>query len=158
MSGIKEETIRVIAFDGKKIHWSSWKEKFLARAKKKGYKDVLLGKTPVISVKISLNPIDPDYDDQVKAREHNEAAYADLILSIDTTKSTGCIAFNLVKGSKSDDFPDGNASVSWSSLVKEFNPKSSTSRTKLHKELCGARLRSGADPLNFVTYMEDLRD
>ena len=39
----KEKTIRVIPFDGSKSQWGVWEEKFLARAKRRGYKKLLLG-------------------------------------------------------------------------------------------------------------------
>ena len=68
MSDSKEETIRVISFDGKKIGWSSWKEKSLARAKKKGYKDVLLGKTHVVKDSVPIASNDPYKDEKLKAR------------------------------------------------------------------------------------------
>ena len=42
-----EKTIRVISFSGKKSEWPIWEEKFLARAARKKYKDVLLGKTEI---------------------------------------------------------------------------------------------------------------
>jgi hypothetical protein len=37
-------TIRVISFFGKVDEWPIWSEKFLAKAKKYGFKDVLVGK------------------------------------------------------------------------------------------------------------------
>ena len=39
-----ETSIRVIQFSGKTKDWPVWEEKFLAKAKRKGFKDVLLGK------------------------------------------------------------------------------------------------------------------
>jgi len=47
ISNAREEAIRVISFDGKVTAWPSWKEKFLARAKKKGYKKILQKKVEV---------------------------------------------------------------------------------------------------------------
>ena len=38
------KSIRVLEFDGKESSWEGWSEKFKARAKRKGYKDMLLGK------------------------------------------------------------------------------------------------------------------
>ena len=140
MSDSKEETICVISFDGKKIGWSSWKEKFLARAKKKGYKDVLLGKTHVVKDSVPIASNDPYKDEKLKAREDNKAAYADLILSINTLRLAGRIAFNLAKSSKSNDYPNGHAATAWQSLERKYNPKTTTSRTKLHKEFYGAKL------------------
>ena len=40
-----ERTIKVIEFSGKKSDWFVWESKFLARAKRKGYKGLLLGKS-----------------------------------------------------------------------------------------------------------------
>ena len=42
-----EKTIRVITFSGKKTEWPIWEEKFLARAARKKYKDVLLRKVEI---------------------------------------------------------------------------------------------------------------
>jgi hypothetical protein len=36
--------IRVIPFYGKNDEWPTWSEKFLAKARRYGFKDVLLGK------------------------------------------------------------------------------------------------------------------
>ena len=89
MSGDGTSSIRVIPFGGKTTEWSVWAEKFLARGRKKGYKDILLGKTNVPSA------IDAD-DDEVtlseedkKTRELNEEACIDLILSINGETEAG---------------------------------------------------------------------
>lgn len=39
-----ELTIRVLMFSGKKKDWVHWEEKFLAKAKCKGLKDLYLGR------------------------------------------------------------------------------------------------------------------
>ena len=39
----KVDTIRVIRFSGSKEYWPVWEEKFLARARRSGYKEVLKG-------------------------------------------------------------------------------------------------------------------
>ena len=36
-------SIKIIPFSGKKADWPVWSEKFLARAKRRGYRDHLLG-------------------------------------------------------------------------------------------------------------------
>jgi hypothetical protein len=36
--------IRVLSFSGSKDEWATWSEKFLAKTKRSGIKDVLLGK------------------------------------------------------------------------------------------------------------------
>jgi hypothetical protein len=104
-------TIRIIPFYGKSEEWPTWSERFLAKARRYGFKDVLSGK-----VKVPRN--DEDYymesDEEKKltiAADMNELAYTELILSIDDKTSSGKVAFNLVKGCKNKDFADGNASM-----------------------------------------------
>ena len=48
-----ETAIKVIFFSGKDRDWSMWEEKFLAKSKKKGYKEILTGKTKI--PKMELN-------------------------------------------------------------------------------------------------------
>jgi len=43
-----DKAIQVISFDGKQLEWAIWEKKFLARAERRGYKDLLLlGKTTI---------------------------------------------------------------------------------------------------------------
>ena len=46
--------IKVIPFSGKAVDWPVWSEKFLARARRKGYKKILLGKEKVPDDAIDL--------------------------------------------------------------------------------------------------------
>jgi hypothetical protein len=87
-------TIRVIPFYGKSQEWPTWSEKFLAKARRYGFKDVLLGKVRT----------DEDYDMESEERKKltiaadmNELAYTELILLIDDKTSSGKVAFNLVR-------------------------------------------------------------
>jgi hypothetical protein len=71
---------------------------FLAKVRRYGFKDVLLGK-----VRIPMT--DEDYEVDIEegkklgiAAHMNELAYTELILSIDDKISNGKVAFNLVKG------------------------------------------------------------
>ena len=136
MSDIKEENIRVITFDGKKASWPAWEEKFLARAKKRGYKDLLLKKVELrpTEEEIPLSISDSERESILKLRDLNETAYADLILAIDTSKPTGRVVFNLIKGTKKPDYPDGNAQEAWASLKRKFQPNTVPSLSKLHYE------------------------
>jgi hypothetical protein len=45
MSHETERTIRITPFSGKKKDWRMWSTKFLAKARAKGFGDVLTGKT-----------------------------------------------------------------------------------------------------------------
>jgi hypothetical protein len=48
-------TIRVITFCGKVNEWPIWSEKFLAKAKRYGFKDVLLGKLLILKIDESFD-------------------------------------------------------------------------------------------------------
>eukprot|EP00428_Durinskia_dybowskii_P019457 CAMPEP_0170210852 /NCGR_PEP_ID=MMETSP0116_2-20130129/5036_1 /TAXON_ID=400756 /ORGANISM="Durinskia baltica, Strain CSIRO CS-38" /LENGTH=76 /DNA_ID=CAMNT_0010461375 /DNA_START=100 /DNA_END=326 /DNA_ORIENTATION=- len=47
MSDEFEKAIRIEPFSGKQEDWQVWSEQFLARARRKGYKDILKGKISV---------------------------------------------------------------------------------------------------------------
>ena len=104
----------MIGFPGKKKDWINWEEKFLSKAKRRGYKDLLLGKVEIpksTDVLIATTDSNTDASDadtllatqatklKIKIRELNEQGYSDLILSMDTKENAGKIAFNLVRSS-----------------------------------------------------------
>ena len=80
-----------------------------------------------------------------------------MILSIDASNATGRTVFNLIKNTKSDDYPDGNASNAWKALEKKFEPKTAPSKAKLHRLFYKAEMRKKADPIDFITYLEGIR-
>jgi len=80
-----------------------------------------------------------------------------LILSIDPTKATGRTVFNLIKNTKSDDYPDGHTGNAWTALEKKFEPKTAPSKAKFHRLFYKAEMKKGVDPINFITYLEDIR-
>jgi hypothetical protein len=91
-------TIRVIPFYGNSEEWPTWSEKFLAKARCYGFKDLLLGK-------VKVPRTDEDYDMESEegkklkiAVDMNELAYTELLSSIDDKASSGKVGFNLVKG------------------------------------------------------------
>ena len=130
MSGTSnEETIRVIRFSGKTEDWPYWEEKFLSRARRKGYKSVLLGKDKVVTDADAqaLDLTKPDDKAKSEIRKSNELAFEEMILAIDTSMSKGRVAFKLVKGCKSSDYQDGNAAAAWKKLQDKYVPKSAPS-------------------------------
>ena len=114
MSYSKEESIRVLVFNGKKEDWPAWEEKFLAKATRKAIKTILVDDTIVIPK--SDEVLSAEDVEKLAIRKMNEIAYSELILSIDTTQSGGKVAFSIVKGSKSTDYKDGNANKAWKGL------------------------------------------
>ncbi len=102
----------VVSYNGKKKDFAAWEEKWLAKAKRKGYKEVVLGTVPIAD-HFDLMADDDDAAKEVKMniRELNEFAYSNLILSMDTDKSGGKVAFHIVRRSKTREFPDGTVAV-----------------------------------------------
>jgi GH15 family glucan-1,4-alpha-glucosidase len=87
-----------------------------------GFKEFLLEK-------LSIPTVDEEIDEGTESGkkksitiELNEIAYTDLILSIDVKTSSGKVAFNLIKGCKSKDYPDSNAALAWERLKNKYEP------------------------------------
>ena len=105
------------------MDWPIWSEKFLAKARRSGYKSILLGKTivPKDDEDITKNADGTTASaDDVKKKQNlrdlNEEAYEELLLSIDHKQEQGRIAFTLITGSKDKDYADGNAREAWKRL------------------------------------------
>ena len=150
-------SIRVLNFSGRKEEWPSWSEKFLAKAKRSGTKDVLLGKVEIPS---SFEVADENTEEGKKLlriRELNEIAYTELILSIDVSNSQGKIAFGIVKSCKTKEFEDGNAALAWEKLRKKFDPVSAPSLVKTERMFRDSRLGKNEDPDVWINSLEDLR-
>jgi hypothetical protein len=150
-------TIRVISFYGKVDEWPIWSERFLAKSRRFGFKDLLLGK-------LSIPTVDEKFDEGTEsgnkksiAIEMNKIAYTELILSIDVKTSSGKVTFNLIKGCKSKDYPDGNAAIAWERIKKKYEPISAPSLVNLEKQFRELSLKKGQDPEIWITESEDLR-
>jgi hypothetical protein len=111
--------IGVLNFSGRKEELPSCSEKFLAKAKRSGIKDVLMGK---VEIPTSLDVFDKKTEEGKRLlciTDLNEMAFTELILSIDVNNSNGKIAFGIVKSCKSKEFEDGNAALAWRKLKKK---------------------------------------
>jgi hypothetical protein len=80
---------RVLNFTGKKEEWSTWSEKFLAKARRSGIKDILLGKLTIPKTNHEINEETDGGKTMMKIINLNELAYTELILSIDVKTSSG---------------------------------------------------------------------
>ena len=79
-------------FSGKKDSWAWWSELFLARAKKKKYKNILLDSTvkiPKTGQKDDDGNLKPLTEDEKLIAEKNDLAYGDLISAMDAKKEGG---------------------------------------------------------------------
>ena len=160
MSDLK--SIRVIEFSGRTTDWEGWSEKFLARAKRKGYKKLLVGKETV--PKVSAYADAEGKDDAtskkiVKLGDANEEAFEDVILSINHTTKQGKVAFSLVKNCKTSDYPEGNCKLAWDRLVAKYAPKAAPSLLKLKKQFANSKLGDAeTHPDEWITELESLRN
>jgi hypothetical protein len=137
---------RVITFCGKVEEWPIWSERFLAKAKCCGFKDSLLGKLSIPKV---YEDIDETSDIGKKKSiiiKLNEIAYTELILSIDVKASSGKVAFNIIRGFKTKDHPNGNGAIAWERLKNKYEPVSAPSMVKLEKQFRELSLKTGQDP------------
>jgi hypothetical protein len=148
-------SIRVIPFYGKSEECPTWSETFLAKERRYGFKDVLFGK-------VKVPRTDEDYDTESEegkkltiAADMNELAYTDLILLIGDKRSSGKVAFNLVKGCKNKYYADGNANMAWERLKNNFEPSSAPSLVKVEKQFLKCTLTKGQDPDIWITELED---
>jgi hypothetical protein len=89
--------IRVIPFYGKSDEWPIWSEKFLAKAKRYGFKDVLLGKVTIPKTDEVFNVESEEGQKMMMTADSNELAYTELILFHEDKIRSGKVAFNLVK-------------------------------------------------------------
>jgi hypothetical protein len=146
-------------FSGKKKDWIPWEEKYLAKSRRSGYKDLLLGRLTIPKSTEILDPVEDE--DELKIRVLNNDAYSDLIMSIDTTMSAGKVTFSLVRalvrGTKSADYEDGNAEIAFTRLTNKYAPKTVPSLAKTNRLFYQAKLKKQVNPDIFITYLEGLR-
>ena len=153
-------SIKVIPFSGKKDDWSVWSIKFLARANRKGYKDMLTGKEAIPKDSEEPEASEPQgvKDEYKRKRGLNETAYEDLILCINGDTPTGRVAFQCVKGSKTSDIEEGDSALAWKRLNDKFAPKTAPTRLNLRNQFNSSFLQTKQDPDEWLTHLEDIRD
>ena len=152
-----QSAIRVLIFSGIKEDWSIWSERFLAKAKRHGYKDVLLGKEVIPKSNEVIDKKTDEGKEMLKIIELNELAYSELVLSMDVKKAAGKVAFQIVKGCKTKEYEDGNAAVAWERLKKKYQPTSAPSLVKLECTFRKSVLKEKEDPGEWITQLEEMR-
>jgi hypothetical protein len=149
--------IRVIPFYGKIDEWPMWSERILAKSRRFGFKDLLLGNLSILTEDEKFDEGTESGKKKSIAIEMNEIAYTELILSIDVKTSSGKCAFNLIKGCKSKDYSDGKDAIEWERLKNKYDSISAPSLVKLEKQFRELSLKKGQDPEIWSTELEDLR-
>jgi hypothetical protein len=151
-----QSAIRVLTFSGLKEDWSIWSERFLAKAKRHGYKDVLLGKQVIPKSDETFDEKTTEGKKKSKIVELNELAYSELVLSMDVKKATGKVAFQIIKGCKTKEYEDGNVAVAWERLKNKYQPSSAISLVKLECTFRKSALKDKEDPSILITYLEEM--
>lgn len=150
-------SIRVIPFSGKSVDWPVWSEKFLARARRKGYKKILLGTVQVPEDSLDLSGLEAiEKKEKEELRELNEEAYEDLILSISGDTEVGRVVFQLVRGAKTNRLKDGDAYEAWTQLKGKFEAQTAPSRLLLKREINNLKMKFKQDPEVYISTLEDL--
>jgi hypothetical protein len=122
-----------LSFSGSKDEWPTWSEKFLAKAKRSGIKDVLLVK---VLIPKSSEVFDEKTDEgkrMLRIIALNEMAFTELVLSIDVISRSGKMAFGIVKIYKTKDYEDGHAGLAWKKLKEKNDPVSAPSLVKTER-------------------------
>ena len=151
----QERVIRV-TFDGKASNWSIFEDRYCARAKKKGWKDILLGRETVpTKSQIDAGGLTAEETQRVTL---NEEALDDLFLAIDVNKSSGRTVHRLIKNAKNSDYPDGSVALAWAKLKKKYNPSTAPDRVALSKKMEAAMMKPYQDPDMFIDYIEEIQN
>ena len=115
-----------------------WSKKFLARAKKLGYRHILKGDIS---------------NDEEKKLVLNNNAYSDLLLAMNCV-----VAFDYVDEAVSKEFPEGDAALAWRNLMQKFQPSTTGSRVYYKNEFNNSKLHSDKDdPDEWISGLEKLR-
>jgi len=141
-------SIKAIPFGGKAIDWPVWREKLLAQACRKGHEVILLGKEVAPDDDEDLTAI-ADADEKKKkekSREPNEDTHEDLILSVNGETEVGRVAFQLIRGAKTDGLADGDAKEAWDRLTGKFEAQTAPSPLSLKSKASGLKLKHKQDP------------
>jgi hypothetical protein len=122
--------IRVLNFLGRKEEWPTWSEKFLAKAKHSGIKDVLLGKLQIPKTPEEFEEKSEEGRRMMKNDDLNKLAFTELMISIDVSKTGGKLVFGVLKSCKTKDYEDGKTRVAWQKVKKKFDPVSAPTLVK----------------------------
>jgi len=159
MSQVEVKSIKVLCFDGQQGNWSYWEEMFLARARKKGFKKVLLATVPIPQDSEQLDLGTDEGKAKKNARDMNELAYEEeLVLSIDMSTSSSMVAFELIKACKTMANKNGECALAWKQLVAKYAPKLAPTKMELKLEFQRSHLKpADADPNEWITELEGIQ-
>jgi len=158
MSIIKEKNLKVIVFSRKQDDWKFWEVKFLARARRKGFREILLGKEtiPKDDEKFDLNKANEKTKSKICNK--NKLAFEELLLSIDTSSGDGRVAFQAVCCCKNDNYKNGNAADTWKQLMDKYTPNITPIKLELKSEFQRCRIWDASqDPDVWILELESIQ-
>jgi hypothetical protein len=146
----------VIPFCSKVEEWPIWSERFLAKTKRCGFKDLLLEKLSIPKVDEEIDETSDIGKKKSIIIEFNEIAYTKLILLIDVKTSSNKVAFNIIRRCKTKDYLDDNGEIGWERLKNKCKLVYVSSMLELEKQFRDLLLKRGQDPEVWITELEDL--
>jgi predicted nucleic acid-binding protein len=112
--------IQVLSFSGSKDECPTWREKFIAKAKCSGIKDVFLEGVLIPKSSEVFDEKTEEGKRMLRIIDLNDMAFTKLILSIDVSSSSGKIAVGIFKSYKTKDYEDGHACLDWENLKRNM--------------------------------------
>ena len=157
-----EHIIKVIVFSGKKEDFTDyWDDKFLACASFSGFQDLLARCKPEEVTKDStiLEATQADEKEQIRIKDFLKGSFEELLLSVDTSTAAGKVAFCIIKGCNTNEYPNGNKPKAWKRLCEKYIDKSAPTLIKSKRKLSKSRLKENTkDPEEWITELEELCD
>ena len=114
-----------------------WSRKFLARAKIKGYKAVLMGVENSPRANAMLDLVEESQATQIELRNMNELAYSELLLACQEE-----VCFSAVDKAVTTEQPERLASLAWANLTARYKPKTLAKKIELKQEFIKSKLES----------------
>jgi hypothetical protein len=125
-----------------------WSERFLAKDKHCGFKDLLLGKLSIPKMDKEIHKATDIGDKKSMIIKLNEITYTEPILLTDVKASSGKVAFNKIRRCKMKNYPPGNGAISWERLKNKYKPFPVPPMVELEKQFKFVEKRSGSGNLD----------
>jgi gag-polypeptide of LTR copia-type len=139
-----EVQMKITGFSGDRKNWERWNVTFLAKARLRGYRNLLVG------LEVAPSKGTKGHEEfMVK----NDITYAELLIS-----SEWDICLGLVNSSRSEDMPEGDARLAWKNMVARFAPTTKANLIKTRKQFVESKLDDiRMDPDEWIQNLELLK-
>ena len=144
----KEISLRYLPFKGKKEDWEMWSAKFLSKARKKKYLDILTGE-----VKVTFEDETNKTTEEKALEKLNKEAYDDLSAAMEDKE-----AFSKVNQAKTNVLKGGCAHTASKNLLAKYKPKTMQNRAEKKLEFAQSKLTDWTkDPDEWLDELETIR-